>query len=84
MPDVKISPASIVIALAGILILGVFGWLTFGPEPAPPPPPVLTAEAKQYLPNLALSNVHMQAAESYVKARLVEILGDITNNGSRS
>jgi hypothetical protein len=83
LPDVKISPASIVIALAGILILGVFGWLTFGPGPAPPPPPVLTAEAKQYLGNLALSNVHMQAAESYVQARLVEILGDITNNGTR-
>jgi hypothetical protein len=84
LPDVKISPASIVIALAGILILGVFGWLTFGDKPAPPPPPVLTAEAKQYLTNLALSNVHMQAAESYVQARLVEILGDITNHGTRN
>jgi hypothetical protein len=83
LPDVKISPASIVIALAGILILGVFGWLTFGPRPAPPPPPVLTAEAKQYLPILKLSNVHMQAAESYIQARLVEILGDITNQGTR-
>ena len=41
MPDVKISPASIVIALAMILILGAFGWLTFGPKPVPPPPPVL-------------------------------------------
>jgi hypothetical protein len=84
LPDVKISPASIVIALAGILILGVFGWLTFGPKPAPPPSPVLTAEAKQYLANLKLANVHMQAAESYVQARLVEILGDITNQGTRS
>lgn len=84
MQDVKISPASIVIALAGILILGVFGWLTFGPKPAPPPPPVLTEEAKRYVANLGLSNVHMQAAESYVQARLVEILGDITNKGTRN
>ena len=84
MPDVKISPASMVIALAGVLILGVFGWLTFGPKPEPPPRPVLTAEAKQYLGNLELSNVHMQAAESYVQARLVEILGDITNHGTRN
>ncbi len=45
LPDVKISPASIVIALAMILILGVFSWLTFGPKPPPPPPPVLTPEA---------------------------------------
>lgn len=83
MPDVKISPASIVIALALILILGAFGWLTFGPKPPPPPPPVLTAEAKQYIANLDLSNVHMQAAESMVNQRLVEILGTITNKGNR-
>jgi hypothetical protein len=83
LPDVKVSPASIVIALAAILILGAFGWLTFGPKPAPPPPPVLTEEAKEYLTKLALENVHMQAAESIVNARLVEILGDIKNNGTR-
>ena len=84
MPDVKISPAGIVIGLAGILILGVFGWLTFGPNPAPPPPPRLTQEARNYLSNLALSNVHMQAAENYVNARLIEILGEISNKGSRT
>jgi hypothetical protein len=84
LPDVKISPASIVIGLAMILILGAFGWLTFGPRPQPPPPPVLTAEAKQYLNNLALSNVHMQAAESLANQRVVEILGDIANKGDRT
>lgn len=84
MVDVKISPASIVIGLALILILGVFSWLTFGPKPAPPPPPVLTPEAKAYLNNLALSNVHMQASESMVNQRVVEILGDIKNNGDRT
>jgi hypothetical protein len=83
LPDVKISPATIVIALAVILILGIFGWLTFGPKPAPPPPPVLTAEARQYLPRLKLANVHMQASESMVNQRVIEILGDITNNGDR-
>jgi hypothetical protein len=83
LPDVKISPASIVIGLAVILILGVFGWLSFGPKPAPPPPPVLTAEAKEYLAKLALANVHMQASESMVNQRVIEILGDITNRGDR-
>ena len=84
MPDVKISPASIVIALALILILGVFSWLTFGPKPPPPPPPVLTAEGKQYLNNLVLSNVRIQAAESLVNQRVVEILGDISNKGDKT
>src|SRR4051812_5345649 len=67
-----------------ILILGAFGWLTFGPKPLPAPPPVLTAEAKQYVSNLKFSNVRIQAAESMVNQRLVEILGDITNKGNRT
>ena len=85
MPDVKISPAGIVIALAMILILGAFSWLTFGPKPQPPLPPVLTAEAKQYAANLVFGkNVKIQAAESMVNQRVVEILGDITNKGDRT
>jgi hypothetical protein len=84
LPDVKISPASIVIALAMILILGAFGWLTFAPKPPPPPAPVLTPEAREYLNNLALSNVTMQAAESMVNQRVIEILGDIANKGDRT
>jgi hypothetical protein len=84
LPDVKISPAGIVVGLAAILIFGAFGWLTFSPKPAAPAPPVLTPQAKAYLPNLGLSNVRMQAAESYVQSRLVEILGDITNKGNRT
>ncbi len=81
--DVKVSPSSIVIGLAVVLILGVFGWLTFGPKTPPPPPPVLTAEARDYLDHLSLENVHMQASESMVNSRLVEILGTIRNNGAR-
>jgi hypothetical protein len=84
LQDVKISPATIVIGLAGVLIVGAFGWLTFGPSPAALPPPRLTPEARVYLPSLAISNSRMQAAESYVNSRLVEILGDITNNGNRT
>jgi len=82
--DVKISPVTFVVTLAGVLIAGVFGWLTFGPKPVPPPPPQLTAEARAYLGNLKLSNVHMQAAESYAQGRLIEILGDVTNAGNRN
>ena len=84
MPDVKISPITFVFGIGALLILGIFGWLTLGPKPAPPPDPVLTAEARQYLPNLGLEGVHMQAAESYVNQRVVEILGNIANHGNRT
>ena len=67
-----------------MLILGIAAYLTFGPKPAPPPEPVLTAEARQYLPNLGLENVHMQASESYTNQRVIEILGDIENHGNRT
>jgi len=84
LPDVKISPAGIVIALAGILIFGAFSYLTFGPKPAPPPPPVLTEEARDYLEHLQLDNVHLQEAESMVDQRVIEILGTIINHGART
>ena len=83
MRDVKISPITFVFGIGMLLILGIVGWLTFGPKPAPPPEPVLTPEARQYLPSLGLENVHMQAAESYANQRVIEILGDIANHGDR-
>jgi hypothetical protein len=84
MPDVKISPIGFVFGIGALLVMGVVGWLTFGPKPAPPPEPVLTAEARQYLPSLDLENVHMQAAESFANQRVIEILGDIANHGDRN
>ena len=42
---------------------------------------MLTAEAKQYVRNLQLSEVEMKAAESYMKQPVVEITGKIANNG---
>jgi len=83
LPDVKISPISLVMGLAGVLIVGVLGWLTFGPKPGAAPPPQLTPEARAYRVNLKLSEVHMQAAESFAQGRLVQILGKITNVGPR-
>jgi hypothetical protein len=83
-PGVKISPIGFVFGIGALLILGIAAYLTFGPKPAPPPQPVLTQEARQYLHNLGLENVHMQAAESYSNQRVVEILGDIKNNGDRT
>ena len=83
-PGVNVSPIAFVFGIGALLILGIAGYLTFGPKPAPPPEPVLTPEARQYLPNLGLENVHMQAAESYSQQRVIEILGDIANHGNRT
>jgi len=44
----------------------------------------LRRRLRDYLTSLKLSNVRMQAAESYVQSRLVEIFGDITNVGNRN
>jgi hypothetical protein len=77
-------PVPVVIGLIAVLIVGgAVAYLTFGPKPAPPPLPVLTQEAREYLPNLKLSDVGLQAAESYINSSVVEILGKITNAGTR-
>ncbi len=83
-PGVKVSPIMFVFGIGALLVLGIAAYLTFGPKPAPPPDPVMTPEAKAYLPSLELGNVHMQAAESYSNQRVIEILGDITNHGDRT
>ena len=69
-----------------IVILGLGAWVGYDYwlRRHPPAPPVLTAEAKQYVRNLQLSDVEMKAAESYMKQQVVEILGKITNHGSRT
>ena len=69
-----------------IVMLGLGGWVFYDYwlRTHPPAPPVLTAEAKQYVRNLQLSEVEMKAAESYMKQQVVEILGKIANNGSRT
>ena len=71
--------------LLGVLVAGGLGSLViFGPKTKPPVQPVLTAEAKQYLTNLALSDVNMTAADSTLKLSLLEITGKITNKGPRA
>ena len=40
-------------------------------------------EAKSYLVNLGLSDVNMQASENLMNQKVVEVLGNISNNGPR-
>lgn len=85
MRGVKISPIMFVFAIGALLVAGIAVYLTFGPKPAPPPEPVLTQEARQYLANLNLEGVHMQASESMAtNMRVIEILGNISNKGTRT
>lgn len=44
----------------------------------------LTPEAEAYMGKLQLSEVNMEAADSFMQSTLVEITGRITNNGDRT
>ena len=81
----KLSVPVPLIVGAIIVALGFGAWAFYDywARTHPPAPPVLTAEAKQYVRNLQLSGVEMKAAESYMKQRVVEILGKVGNSGPR-
>jgi hypothetical protein len=74
--------SAIVIGLVAILGLGMFLYLDHASK-IPPSPPVLTPEAKAYVRNLKLSDVGMEAHESYLKQAVTEITGKIGNTGPR-
>jgi len=78
-----VGGSKVPIAVGILVVAAIVGFLVYGPKPAPPAAPVLTAEAKAYLANLALSDVAMQAADSVAKVSLLEIKGKITNKGPR-
>ncbi len=70
--------------LAAVLCLGGGIWFFLLRSPAQPPAPAaLTPEAKAYVRNLGLSEVNMEAKESYMKHTLVEVTGKLTNKGGR-
>ena len=90
-PNTKTEPAKfsipvplVVGAIIVLLGLGAWGFLGYWERTHPPAPGVLTAEAKQYVRSLQLSDVEMKATESYMKQKVVEITGKIANNGSRA
>ena len=81
--QISIPPLAIVLVLA--LVAGVAAFLyleRLAKQPAPAPPP-LTAEARAYVQYLKLSDVEMNAHESYLKQSVVEITGNIENAGNR-
>ena len=67
-----------------IAIIGglVYGYVQYTTSNAPKALE-LTPEAKAYIAHLKLAGVEMKAHESYVGARVVEITGNIANDGPR-
>jgi hypothetical protein len=80
---ISIPPLAIVIVLLLAAGLAGFLYLDRAAKRPPPPPPPLTAEARLYVRNLKLSDVQMNAHESYLKQAVVEITGNIENAGDR-
>jgi hypothetical protein len=69
---------------AVVVVLAVVFGLIYLSRPAPKPiESAASQEAKGYLAHLALSNVTMQASENLMNQKVVEVLGDISNNGPR-
>ncbi len=74
-----------VLAIGIVVVLGIAGFLYIdrASKRPPPPPPPLTGVAKSYVRYLKLSDVDMNAHESYMKQNVVEITGKIQNTGDR-
>lgn len=79
----NINITMVLVAAIALAIGGWWAWSTSRPREAPQPPGI-TADAKAYVANLKLSQVGMKATANYAGAAVVEVLGRITNNGSRT
>ena len=79
----SVPPMAIIIGLVLLVGLGVLLYLDRTAKKPPPAPAPLSGEARAYARFLKLSNVQMKANESYLKQSVVEIVGDIANEGDR-
>jgi hypothetical protein len=83
----KLSIPRAAIIIIPVLALGLEGlyYLNRAANRPPAPPPPLSGAARAYVKNgfLPITNVDMQAHESYLKQSIVEITGNIGNTGDR-
>lgn len=80
---VSVPPAAVVVGLLLALGAGIFYYLDRASKRPPQPPPPLTGAARAYTRSLKLSDVQMNAHESYLKQSVVELTGNIGNTGDR-
>ena len=81
----SIPPVAIVIGLVLVLGAAGFWYLNRASQRAPAPLAPLTGDARQYVRDghLPISEVSMEAHESYLHQQVVEITGKIGNTGNR-
>lgn len=80
----KEFPLGVVIALALILVAGGAAYWHFSqPRESAAELPAITPEGKAYVKNLKLSGVELKATDSAMAKPLIEIVGNIANNGDR-
>jgi hypothetical protein len=73
----------IIVAAALPLIAGAIWYANKRAAEPPAATTVASAEAKAYVQNLKLSGVEMKATENFAGAAVLEITGNIANNGDR-
>lgn len=83
LPQKKSTPI-IPLLLAAVVICALVGVAAYLSRPSPKTSEsAASQEAKAYLANLGLSDVNMQASENLMNQKVVEVLGNISNNGPR-
>ena len=78
------SPGALVTFIVLLVAGGLAYFVWWQYENRPADRTVLTEEAKQYLPHLDLSDVQMEAKESFLGHTIVSIEGKISNLGERT
>ena len=80
----KKSVPLVAISTTFLGVLAVLGGLFYSSRPVQKEgESAASQEAKAYLANLGLSDVTMQASENLMNQKVVEVLGNISNNGPR-
>lgn len=82
-PSKPLFSLPVLLTAALAIAIGAGVWYLERGSSEPSKGPVLTADAKAYVRNLALSGVSMKATENAIHQAVIEIEGKITNNGDR-